>query len=245
MHKRTSGWWSERLQLHMPIVRYGHFGPAILLFPTWAQDHTEAERMGLIGAISYLLEAGRVTVFSIDSINPHAWCNDGLPVEEKARRHAAYSAYVEEEVLPYIRGELQNPAARVLGAGASFGALFAANGLFRRPDLFFGMVGMSGVYGLDHMTHGYSDQNVYFNNPCWFVPGIEDANVLEALRQSPIHLLTGQGQWEDPGQTLRFSGVLRHKGIPHHLDLWGHDVPHDWPTWHRMLELTLRERLGF
>lgn len=29
--------------------------------------------------------------------------------------------------------------------------------------------------------------------------------------------------------------ILHTKGIPHELDLWGHDMPHDWPTWHQML----------
>jgi len=27
------------------------------------------------------------------------------------------------------------------------------------------------------------------------------------------------------------AGLLGSKGIPHELDLWGHDVPHDWPSW--------------
>jgi esterase/lipase superfamily enzyme len=26
---------------------------------------------------------------------------------------------------------------------------------------------------------------------------------------------------------------LRGKGIRVHLDVWGHDVPHDWPSWRR------------
>lgn len=231
--------------MHMPIVRYGNWGPAILLFPTWASDHTEAERKGLIAAIAPHIEAGRVTVFSIDSINPHAWCNDQVPMPEKARRQAAYSAYVEEEVVPYIRSVLQNPSARVMGAGASFGAFFAANGLLRRPDLFFGMIGMSGVYNLEHLLHGYSDDNAYFNNPSWYLPGMHDEWRLNAIRGAQIHLLTGQGQWEVPAQTTRFSDLLRQKGIDHRLDIWGHDVAHDWPSWQRMLELVLRERLGW
>ncbi len=244
MHRETFGWWSERLQMHMPIVRYGHWGPAVLLFPTWAANHLEAEQKGLIGAVSHLLEAGRVTIFSIDSINPHAWCNDSVPMPEKARRQAAYSAYIEEEVVPHIRNVLQNPAARVLGAGASFGAFFAANGLLRRPDLFSGMLGMSGVYDLEHLLHGYSDDNVYFNNPSWYVPGLGDDARLAAIRSSPIHLITGQGQWEVPAQTLRFAEKLAGKGIGANVEVWGHDVAHDWPSWHRMLELGLRERLG-
>ena len=31
--------------------------------------------------------------------------------------------------------------------------------------------------------------------------------------------------------TKRFAGLLGEKWIPHELDLWGHDVPHDWPSW--------------
>jgi esterase/lipase superfamily enzyme len=242
MNREHFGWWSDRLQMHMPVVRYGHWGPAVLLFPTWASDHTEAERKGLIHAIAHHLDAGRVTVFSIDSINPHAWCNDQVPMPEKARRQAAYSGYVEEEVVPHIRDVLRDPGAKVVGAGASFGAFFAANGLFRRPDLFSGMIGMSGVYTLEHLLHGYSDDNVYFNNPSWYLPNLFDEGRLQALRGSHIHLITGQGQWEDPSQTLRFSGLLRDKGIGHRMDLWGHDVPHDWPSWHRMLDFALRER---
>jgi esterase/lipase superfamily enzyme len=36
-------------------------------------------------------------------------------------------------------------------------------------------------------------------------------------------------------RTKRLAGVLGSKGIRHELDLWGHDVPHDWPSWRRQL----------
>ena len=35
--------------------------------------------------------------------------------------------------------------------------------------------------------------------------------------------------------TKRLAHVLREKGIRHELDLWGHDVPHDWPSWRAQL----------
>jgi esterase/lipase superfamily enzyme len=52
--------------------------------------------------------------------------------------------------------------------------------------------------------------------------------------------VVGQGAWEvDPTRalpsTLRFAEVLAAKGVPHELDVWGHDVPHDWPAWQRQL----------
>jgi len=32
---------------------------------------------------------------------------------------------------------------------------------------------------------------------------------------------------------IHVAGLLAAKGIPHELDLWGYDVPHDWPSWRR------------
>ena len=48
-------------------------------------------------------------------------------------------------------------------------------------------------------------------------------------------LVCGQGQWEDTTGSLestrRFAAVLASRQIRHELDLWGYDVPHDWPSW--------------
>jgi esterase/lipase superfamily enzyme len=48
-------------------------------------------------------------------------------------------------------------------------------------------------------------------------------------------LVCGQGQWEDTTgaleSTLAFAEVLAEKGMRYELDLWGYDVPHDWPSW--------------
>jgi esterase/lipase superfamily enzyme len=47
----------------------------------------------------------------------------------------------------------------------------------------------------------------------------------------------GQGAWERLclAETRRLSEVLSAKGVPHWLDLWGHDVNHDRPWWHKQL----------
>jgi esterase/lipase superfamily enzyme len=60
---------------------------------------------------------------------------------------------------------------------------------------------------------------------------------LEWLRsQVSLLLVVGQGAWEvSPTQSLpstrAFAEVLSRKGIRHELDVWGYDVPHDWPSW--------------
>jgi esterase/lipase superfamily enzyme len=63
---------------------------------------------------------------------------------------------------------------------------------------------------------------------------------LEWLRgRLSMLILCGQGQWEDTTGALEsskhFAGLLGEKGLRHELDLWGHDVPHDWPSWRAQL----------
>jgi len=220
----------------MPIVGYGDRGPPLLLYPTAAADHLENERFYLIKSVEPFIAAGRVRVFSIESINRWAWMQRDLTVPEQARRQALYSRYVEEEVVPYIRQISGDTTVRVGATGASFGALHAANAVFRRPDLFDTLIAMSGFYDLaPDYFHGYSDDNCYYNNPAWYLPGLS-GKYLEILRTSArIVVATGQGEWEAPEQSRRLSEMLHRKRIPHTLDLWGHDVSHDWPWWRRML----------
>ncbi|MBI5545290.1 MAG: hypothetical protein HY901_15475 [Deltaproteobacteria bacterium] len=230
----------------MPVVQYGHWGHALLVFPTANADFLEYERYDLIGALAPHIVSGKVRVFSINSINSMSWMNKGMPMHERSGRQAAYSGYIEEEVIPFIRDCLKNSSARVAVSGASFGAFHAANQFFRRPDLFDCLIGMSGFYDLTWLLDGYSDENVYFNNPMWYLNNFHDSHQLDLLRHhSQIHLITGQGAWEVPNASRRFSSLLASKDIPHNLDLWGHDVPHDWPTWRKMLPYYVGERLGW
>lgn len=229
----------------MPIVRYGNWGPALLLLPTAQADYLEYERFLLLKVLEPFIFRGRLNVFSIDSINRHAWMNSKVPPWEAARRQAQYAGYIEEEVIPHIRRTLGDPHARVAVAGASFGAFHAANQFFRRPDLFGTLIAMSGFYDISGYTEGYMSEDVYFNNPIAYLSNLSDHGQLELMRRSQIHILTGQGDYERPELSRRLSDVLWRKGVPHNLDIWGYDVPHDWPTWRSMMEHYVDQRLGW
>jgi esterase/lipase superfamily enzyme len=102
---------------------------------------------------------------------------------------------------------------------------------------------MSGSYDLSDYTKGYHDEDVYFNSPMQYVPNLNDPYLLAHARHNKhIHLITGAGSYEDPDASRRFSGVLNAKGIAHELDVWGHDIPHDWSTWRKMLPYYLETR---
>ncbi|HEY3003014.1 MAG TPA: esterase, partial [Kribbellaceae bacterium] len=82
---------------------------------------------------------------------------------------------------------------------------------------------------------GERGEAAYFNNPLDYVNHLHGDH-LEWLRSRlSVLLVCGQGQWEDTTGSLestrRMAGLLAEKSIPHELDLWGHDVPHDWPSW--------------
>ena len=234
--RRIDGWQSPILGLPMPIVSYGDRGRPLLIFPTAAADFLENERFFLVKAVEPAILAGRVRVFSIDSINRLAWMDSTLPVREQARRQALYARYIEDEVVPYIRHACADPSVRTATAGASFGAFHAANTLFRRPDLFDGLIGMSGFYDLeDDYLKGYTDENCYLNNPAWYLHDMT-GRPLDLLRTScRIVLVSGRGAYEAPQASQQLSDILRAKAIPHVLDFWGEDVNHDWPWWRRML----------
>jgi esterase/lipase superfamily enzyme len=245
MQRRTTSWYSPNLNMEMPLVSYGYAGPPLLMFPTAAADYLENERFFLVKAVEPAIMAGRIRLFSIDSINKHAWMDRSLPKPEQARRQALYSGYVEEEVVPYIRSAVGNRSERIGTTGASFGAFHAANAFFRRPDLFDTLIGMSGFYDLGpSYLRGYSDENCFFNNPAWYVPGLNDGPLETLQHHSRIVIATGQGAYEAPDASRNFSEILHRKSIPHWLDLWGHDVNHDWPWWRKMLPHFI-DKLGY
>jgi esterase/lipase superfamily enzyme len=79
----------------------------------------------------------------------------------------------------------------------------------------------------------------YFNNPLDYVTHL-DGDHLEWLRDRlSLLLVCGQGQWEDTTGALEstraFASVVTDEGIRCELDLWGYDVPHDWPSWRAQL----------
>jgi esterase/lipase superfamily enzyme len=230
----------------MPIVRYGDWGRPLLILPTAQADYLENERFFLIKALEPLIFAKRIQVFSIDSINRHAWMNDNVPIPEKARRQALYSRYIEDEVVPHIRRCVQDPTVRLGVTGASFGAFHAANQFFRRPDLFSTLIAMSGFYDISAYLEGFTNDDAYFNNPYSYMSNVNDAGVLDTLRHhSQIHIITGQGSYEKPEASRRFSNLLWSKNIPNNLDVWGYDMPHDWPTWRAMLPYYVDQRIGW
>jgi esterase/lipase superfamily enzyme len=235
MERQLFSWHSPSLNKEMPVAVYGHYGFALMLIPTAAADYLEYERFQLIDSLAPFIEAGKLKVFSINSINTESWMNDHMSPWDKAQRHNQFNDYVFNELVPYIRNNT-SAETMIFTCGASFGALHSMNLFLKRPDIINGVIAMSGVYDLTEYTKGFYNDDVYFNSPQHYMPNLTDHTILEQIRRSShLHILTGSGAYEDPEASRRFAGILYNKGINYELDVWGHEWPHDWNTWRQML----------
>ena len=234
MVREIHQWYSPALNKEMPIAVYGHYGFALLMVPTAAADYLEYERFELINALKPFIDAGKLKIFSVNSINTESWMNKQMEGAHKAIRQNQFNDYIFNEVVPFIKS-MTSQDTPIITCGASFGAFHSMNLFLKRPDLINGVIAMSGVYDLMEYTDGFYDDQVYFNSPMHYLPNLTDHNTLEQIRRGKIIMATGSGNNEDPEANRRFSNVLHSKSIPHDLEVWSADIHHDWPTWRKML----------
>ena len=221
------------------LVAYGHWGRPVLAFPSERGQARDWESTGMVDAAAGLLDAGRVKLYAVTSYDAASWHDHGQSLEERARRHSVYERWVTESVVPWIRADCDGRG-DLVATGCSFGAYHAANFALKRADLFPHAICMSGVYDVTVVGGGWERGDaVYFNNPMDYVAHLHGDHLDWLRSRVGLVLVCGQGMWEDTTgaleSTRRFAGLLAEKGIPHELDLWGHDVPHDWPSWRAQL----------
>ena len=238
--KDTSRWHSPHVEQEVQLVRWGHMGKPVLLFPTAGGDAEEVERFHLIGVLMPLIEAGRIKVYSTDSIAGKAWISKQHSAEYCSHLQNMFDALVYQEIVPAIRTDCQTPDIEIIAAGASIGAFNAVASICRHPDVFSMAIAMSGTYDLTKKLQVRFIDNFYFCSPLHFLPGLEGP-VLEKLRQRMIVMPSGEGDYEDIGESWLMANSLGSKGIPNRVDSWGPEYKHDWETWREMLPQYLAE----
>lgn len=238
--KAVERWYSQHVEQDVQLVRWGHYGTPVLLFPTAGGDAEEAERFHLIGAIGPLIEAGRIKVYSTDSIAGRAWISGQHSAEFCSLLQNRFDSLVYQEIVPAIRQDCRTPDIEIVAAGASIGAFNAVATICRHPDAFRLAIAMSGTYDLSKYLHGRFIQDFYFASPLHFLPRL-DGPVLERLRTRLVLLPSGEGAYEDIGESWRMASVLGAKHVPNRVDPWGTEWRHDWITWRAMLPKYLDE----
>ena len=192
----------------------------------------------MIESIAPLLNDGRVKVYCVQSYDSWTWHDETVPLEERGQRHRHYEDWILNRVVPWI-AEDTSGGGELMVTGCSFGAYHAANFCLKRADVFPLAICQSGVYDVSVVGWGDRGDSVYFNNPADYVANLEGDHLDWLRSRASLLLVCGQGQWEDTTGALestnRFAQLLGSKSIRCELDLWGHDVPHDWQSWRAQL----------
>jgi esterase/lipase superfamily enzyme len=244
--KTTGHWHSERLHRDVTMVRWGQFGQPVLLFPTAGGDAEEVERWHMIDVLRPLIDAGKLKVYSCDSVAGAAMINREGSTPHQMWLLNQFHQYIRHEVVPAIRTDCKAEDIPVWSAGASIGAFHSVAMVCRFPDVFHRACAMSGTYDIRRFFEApvaQATDDYYVSSAVHFVPTLGGVH-LEVLRSRFILMPSGEGRAEDIGESWRMANVLGAKRVPNRVVSWGTEWPHDWQTWRKMLPLYLGEWLA-
>jgi esterase/lipase superfamily enzyme len=236
---------SEAMGRRMHLWRYGHYGPPLLVFPSAAGMAHEWEAHGMVEALGDWIEEGKLKLYCSESNVAEAWTRKERDPRWRIGRHRAFEHYVVSELSAFIREDCESPELQIALTGTSMGAYYAANFALKFPQLFGYALCLSGRYDVTWLTDGYSNEEIYLNNPMAYLPDLQ-GEPLEAIRRHTyLALVCGQGKWEDGNieETRQLAGLLEAQQINHEMDLWGHDVAHEWTWWKRQARHHLAKSL--
>src|SRR5438046_9412517 len=136
-------------------------GLPLILFPTSGARYYENKDFGLVGAVAWYIDNGRVTVYCPDAIDLESFYNKSIHPADRMRTHNAYENVIVRDVFDLARRECSYP--RVAVCGASLGAYHAANIAFRHPDLVSHLISLSGSFDIRSFLYGFHGENIYYN----------------------------------------------------------------------------------
>ena len=224
------------------LIRYGHWGRPVLVFPSEQGRAWDYESNGMVDAVRRLIDEGRVKLYCVDSFDDVTWSDRWLPLEERARRHGAYDAWITGPVMGWIGEDSPGRHRRRGRPAAAWAPSTRCNFALTHADLFPVAICQSGSYD-PSQWHAWGERGdaAYFTNPTDYVPHLRGrppglAAVAGARR--PHRRARARGRPTRPSslpEAHRMAGLLAERGISHDLDVWGHDAAHDWPWWQRQI----------
>jgi len=242
--------YSPALNRDMEVNIYGHAGRPVLFIPCQDGHHGDFEGFHMTDTWAPWIESGKVMVFSIDTIDDETWSNTNGDPYWRGQRHEQWIRYITDEMVPFMRSMVNarngwDGYPGIIVFGCSLGASHAANLYLRRPDLFDGLLALSGIYTSEYGFGDYRDETVYNNSPVHYMANMPaDHPYIARYNDHKGVICVGQGAWEQTDTTFRLKEIFAEKGINVWVDIWGYDVNHDWPWWHKMVPYFLPYVLG-
>ncbi|WAS93412.1 alpha/beta hydrolase-fold protein [Nannocystis punicea] len=246
MHARHLMLESPAMGRKVHLWCYGHYGPPVIVFPSAAGFAHEWDRQGMFEALGPLVRAGKVKFYCPESNVSQVWTDKESSIAARMQRHRAYEGFILDTLVPFIREDCRWEGAPMTAVGCSLGGTYAALFALKYPETFRQVLCMSGRYLTTELTGKHADQDLYFNNPLAFVPGLHGAALDRLRRNTHLTLVCGQGAYEEGciEETIALGQLLQEKAIPSRTDIWGRESRHEWDWWQRQVVAHLPRLLG-
>ena len=244
---------SNHLHRTMNVYEYGFGNTACLIIPTEGGRFYDFENFGMIDACGEILDSGRIRLFCCDSVDREALARRDGPLPERLACEEKWIHYVTEELYPLVRrrltldGAAKKPAVHIAGCG--MGAYQAANLFFGHPELFDGLLALSGFYNLSDRLGGCLSDAIVRNSPWHQVFSMPPETVQRTfppigdLGHKKIVLGCGGGVWEQSclSSLQAMERLLSWKQISAEILYFGPQADHDWPAWRDQFPLGIRK----
>ena len=220
------------LQKSFDIVRYGEAGRPVVVFPEGNSSFVSWQDAGMIDGLSGLIDSGEVQLFCVDSADDLGWYARHAFLDYRLENIEAYLTFAAKQLVPFVvktAGSAEAPVA--LGAG--MGALNATLLVLRNPNLFSGLLALSGTYDARYFTGCDLDEAWQRVSPVDIARAISPRSAAAtALRALPMAFVCGQEPSEGGIDTQRaLADALDEKSINATFEYWGYDVSHAWYWW--------------
>lgn len=212
------------------MMVFGDEGIPIVLIPPGNCRFYDAKDHGLIDAVSGLLESGAIKIYCPDTADYLSWLNNNAHPSTRIKNHNSYENLLLSDVFDFAKFE--TGMNKVVLAGIGLGGYHAANTTLRHPDRIRALITMGGLFNIKEFLNGYYSDDVYFNNPVDYLPGLEDPWYLTRIKD--INIILGTGEWDfNLQENYHLSGLLNSKEIPYNLNV-RQNTGHDWHWWREM-----------
>jgi len=222
---------SRVLERDVPYLWFGNEGRLLLLFPPSGGSFDENEERGLVDTLEDYIAEGRLQACCLSAFSEESWLDTHAHPRDRIRLHDRYDRFLSAEFLPLAAERTGRSDVALFGA--SLGGFHAVNFAARHPEQVARCIAFSGLFDCRRLLDGYWDELCYYHCPVAFVPNM-NAEWVNRLRT--VEWILAAGEYDSlADETHNFAGILRHKRIGVHSEIWPGVYGHDWPFWNEHL----------
>jgi len=240
-------WYSSRVNRNMSIKIYGHYGPAIIVFPCQDKYSDDFSNNHMIEVLEDLINDGKFKLYCVDSNDFDTVSSKSEDTDYKGYLLEQYHQYIINEVLPFIY-QKQGSFCQPYTIGCSMGGAYASISYYRRPDLFKGFLSLSGSFDISSFFMGYLNSDIYNNSPVHFLNGMDNRHpYIEQYKKGKSIVVCGNGSYEFlvRDSNLWLEDVCKKKNINTEFYFLDESNIHDWYSWRLQIRYYLQLLINF